>query len=143
LRVRFSRVLRIVVNSFAFVVLLMLAFICLRGNPPLSLLFLLSAFDQLEDVIYYTYRRRLIPEWAMPIDVVLEGVLIATAVAMIAFCLLYFTYFQSPFFQALFVVSLVILYVAVEDIMAWRGVIQNVWEVRAEKRFVKRKWRST
>ncbi|HID40759.1 MAG TPA: hypothetical protein EYP33_01230 [Pyrodictium sp.] len=139
MEIKYSRIFRIVVNSFAFVVLLILAFMCLKGNPPLAVLLFLSAFDQLEDVIYYTYGRRLIPDWAMPIDFVLEGALIATAVATITLCLFYFTYFHSFFFQALFIVSFVMLYSAMEDIMAWREAGHYVWEVREEKRFVKRK----
>ena len=135
MEISYSKIFRIVVNSFAFVVLLMLAYMCVRGNPPLALLLLLSAFDQLEDVVYYTYGRRLIPEWAMPIDIVLEGVLVATAVATISLCLFYFTYFKSFFFQALFIVSFIMLYSAIEDIMAWRGAVHSVWQVREKSRF--------
>jgi len=149
------RVVRIIINSFTFVLLLIIAYVVWRSNPLLSFLLALVAIDQFEDVYYYVYRRRLFPEWFMPFDMIFEMVVVGIGLGMLVFSLIYYAYFETWFFRALLFLSIPIIYSAVEDIVMWRqappksspvapttSVMHHVCpekEVREEKRFVRRK----
>lgn len=143
------RTFRIIINSFAFVLLIVLAYVFWSSNPLLSILFLLSSIDQYEDVYYYTYRRRLFPGWFMPFDLVFETVLMGVGAVMLLFSLVYYSYFQTWFFKSLIPLSVLIMYSAGEDVASWRSgrsynsVLTAVrvtgHEVRERKAFVKRK----
>jgi len=112
-------------------------------DPILSILLFLASFDQFEDVYYYVYEKRLIPAWLMPIDIIFEGIVASIGIGIILFSFMYMTYFQTWFFQALFVLAIPIVWSSVEDIIQWSAVSRT--EViacafcEAKKRFVKRK----
>jgi len=150
------RIVRIIINSFTFILLLVLAYVMWQGNPLLSFLLALAAIDQFEDVYYYTYRKRLFPSWLMPLDLVFEVVAVCIGLGMLIFSLIYYAYFETWFFKALLFLSIPIIYSAVEDIVMWRqpppkasspvapatAVMHYVCpekEVCEEKRFVRRK----
>lgn len=145
----FARIARIIINSFTFILLLIIAYIMWQSTPMLSFILALAAIDQFEDVYYYTYRKRLFPSWFMPIDMIFEMIVIALALGMLMFSLLYYIYFETWFFRALFFLSIPMIYSAVEDIVLWRRpppapktVMHYVCpkkEVREEKIFVRRK----
>jgi len=153
-----GRVVRIIINSFTFILLLIIAYVMWQSNPLLSFLLALAAIDQFEDVYYYTYRRRLFPSWFMPLDMIFEMVVIGIGLGMLIFSLIYYAYFETWFFRALLFLSIPIIYSAVEDIVMWRQpppegskpievspkavmhyVCPKKEEVREEKRFVRRK----
>ena len=113
------RVLRVIVNSFALVVLTVLGVVTLQFNPLLALIFFLSALDQLEDVYYYVYGKRLMPRHLMPLDIVFESILILVGVGMFALSLMYYYYFSTWFFRAMLPLSLLIVYSAIEDVVEW------------------------
>lgn len=115
-----GRVVRIIINSFTFILLLIIAFVVWRSNPLLSFLLALAAIDQFEDVYYYTYRKRLFPSWFMPFDMFFEVVAIGIGLGMLVFSLIYYAYFETWFFRALLFLSIPIIYCAVEDIVMWR-----------------------
>jgi hypothetical protein len=112
-------VLRVVINSFAFVILTILGVVTLQFNLPLGALLLLSTIDQLEDVYYYVYGKRLMPKSLMPLDVVLELVLAFVGMVMFITSLIYYQYFPTWFFKALLPLSFLIVYSAVEDVVEW------------------------
>jgi hypothetical protein len=112
-------VLRVIINSFAFIVLAILGVVTLQFNLPLGVLFLLSTIDQLEDVYYYVYGKRLVPKPLMPLDVVFELVLAFVGVAMFITSLIYYQYFPTWFFKALLPLSFLIVYSAIEDVVEW------------------------
>lgn len=113
------RVLRVVINSFAFVLCLLLAITTFEANPWLALLFLASSFDQLEDVYYYVYGRRLIPRALMPLDLVFEGVMFMVGLAMLMLSVSYYAYFSTWIFRGLLFLSIMILWSSVEDVIEW------------------------
>jgi hypothetical protein len=113
------RVLRVVVNSFALVVLLVLGVVTLQFNPLLAIIFFLSAIDQFEDVYYYVYGKRLMPRHLMPLDIVFESILILVGMGMFTLSLIYYYFFSTWFFRALLPLSVLIVYSAVEDIAEW------------------------
>lgn len=150
------RVVRIIVNSFTLVLLLVIAYVMWQSNPLLSILLILAAVDQFEDVYYYTYMKRLFPSWFMPIDIVLEMLVMGIGVGMLLFSIVYYAYFETWFFRALLLLSIPVIYSAIEDVATWMTpvpvgsskpvvsgmVMQYVYpreEVCEEKRFVRRK----
>jgi len=147
----FGRIVRIIINSFTFVLLLIIAYVMWQSNPLLSFLLALAAVDQFEDVYFYVYRKRLFPDWFMPFDMIFEMAVIGIGLGLLIFALIYYVYFETWFFRALLVLSLPIIYSAVEDIIRWRQPPPEVRpkvmmhyvcpkeEVREEKRFVRRK----
>ena len=114
------RLIRVVINSFALILLGILACVMWQSNPAYSFIFALAAVDQFEDVYYYVYRRRLFPEWFMPFDTVFEMVLFGVGLGMMLFSISYYIYFETWFFKALLPLSILIMYSAVEDILIWR-----------------------
>jgi len=150
------RVVRIIVNSFTFILLLVIAYVMWQSNPLFSILLILAAVDQFEDVYYYTYMKRLFPSWFMPIDMVLEMLVIGIGIGMLLFSIVYYAYFETWFFRALLLLSIPVIYSAIEDVATWKTpvpvesskpvvsgmVMQYVCpreEVCEEKRFVRRK----
>jgi len=137
------RLVRIITNSFAGCLLLLLGGILWSLSPYLSIVLFLVSFDQIEDVYYYVYRKRLIPDWLMPVDLVFEGVCAAVGMAIILFSLWYMPYFQTWFFQALLVLAIPIIWSSVEDIIRWSAVLRGEEVVACafceKKKFVKRK----
>jgi hypothetical protein len=113
------RVLRVIVNSFALVVLAVLGAVTLQFNPLLATLFFLSALDQFEDVYYYVYGKRLVPRRLMPLDIVLELILVLVGAGMFVLSLIYYYFFSTWFFRALLPLSILIVYSALEDIAEW------------------------
>jgi len=113
------RVVRVVINSFALILLGMLAYAFWSSNPAYSLLLAVAAIDQFEDVYYYVYRKRLFPDWFKPFDMVFEGVLFAIGLGMLFFSISYYVYFETWFFKALLPLSILIMYSAIEDIIIW------------------------
>jgi len=139
------RVVRVVVNSFAGCLLLLLAWALWWYNPVISILLALASLDQFEDVYYYVYRRRLIPQWLMPVDVVFEGVAVSIGLGMLLMAILYMSYFQTWFFQALLIASIFVVWSGLEDIIQWSAYVRAGREVTAcalrppEGRFVRRR----
>ncbi|RLG77828.1 MAG: hypothetical protein DRO12_01015 [Thermoprotei archaeon] len=146
---RLFRLLRIIINSFGLVLLLVLAFVLWKSNPALSVLLALAAVDQLEDVYYYVYMKRFFPEWFMPFDMLLESALFCVGLGMLVFSLVYHAYFETWFFKALIPLSILVMWSSVEDVMMWRkpeiklGMVTHYVcpkeKVRGEEKFVRRK----
>jgi len=113
------RVLRVIINSFGFVAMCIVAYVVWQTNPWLSLLFALSAFDQFEDVYYYVYNKRLLPRWALPLDLLGEGVLIVFGLTMLVMSVAYYVYFSTWFFRAMLILSILIVWSSVEDVIVW------------------------
>ncbi len=127
------RLFRIVINSFALVLLLMLSVVFSQFNLLFAFLLALSAFDQFEDVYYYVYGVRLIPSWFMFFDIVFELVLIFIGVIMFSLSFIYYYYFPTWFFRVLFFISILIVYSAIEDLAYWIRVKRDVHSVCSEK----------
>jgi len=142
-------VIRVIINSFSFVLLLILAYVVWESNPLLSVLFMLASIDQFEDVYYYVHRKRLFPSWLMPLDIIFEGVLAIVGFIMFFFSVIYYAYFETWFFKAVLFISLSMIYSAVEDIVIWRSSFRPAKEmmsigvypkeIRKKKIFIKRK----
>ena len=132
----FSRVVRVIINSFTFILLLIIAYVMWQSNPLLSFLLALAAIDQFEDVYYYVYRRRLFPDWFMPFDIIFEIVVIGIGLGMLLFSLIYYAYFETWFFRALLFLSIPIIYSAVEDIVLWRRYPPEVKSVEVSPKVV-------
>ena len=92
------RALRAVVNGFAFVLCLLLAFATFEASPWLALLFLLASIDQFEDVYYYVYEKRLVPRALMVLDIALEGVMLVVGLVMLVLSISYFLHFSTWLF---------------------------------------------
>jgi len=134
--------IRIVINSFAGCLLLLLTAALYEYNALLAALLALAAVDQFEDVYFYAFGKRLIPDWLMPVDVLLEGVLIALGVGILLFSLFYYAYFHSWFFRLLMFLSVPIILSGVEDVLYWmRGEEGLGIAIRKEEefKFVKKK----
>lgn len=112
----FGTTLRVLLNSLAFFLLLILGGYLFTYNPVWGFVIVFSAFDQLEDVYFYVARRRLIPVWFTPIDIVLEGALALVGVSMFLFGMVYWYTFDSWFFALWVVVSAMMAWSAIEDI---------------------------
>lgn len=112
----FGTTLRVLLNSFAFFVLVFMAYYVVKYNPLWGALVILSAFDQLEDVYFYVAGRRLVPSWFRPIDIVLEGVLVLVGLSMFLFGLIYWYSFDSWFFFMWIVTAGFMTWSAIEDI---------------------------
>ncbi len=113
----FGTTLRVLMDSIAFLLLLILGGYMFSYNPIFGFLILFSALDQFEDVYFYTAKRRLFPAWFVPVDIVLEGILAVVGVSMFLFGLIYWYSFDSVFFAIWTVVSLMIAITSVEDIV--------------------------
>jgi len=133
------RIVRIIVNSFAGCLMLLIASVVYIYSPWLAVLVAVASFDQFEDVYFYASGKRLIPAWLAPVDVLFEGVCASLGLAVALFSLVYMAYFNTWFFQMLFALSVPMVWSAVEDIGYWGSVIGVVHEVRQEKRFVRRR----
>jgi len=137
----FGTTLRVLLNSLAFFVLVVLAVYLFKYNPLWGVLILLSAFDQLEDVYFYTTSNRLIPAWFRPIDVVLEGILALVGISMALFGLIYWYAFDSMFFFLWMVASAFMAWSAIEDIVDGFNVVsakvrgESIATVRASSNF--------
>jgi len=113
----FGTTLRVLMNSLAFFLLLLLGGYMINYNLIWGVVIFLSAFDQLEDVYFYVTKSRLIPTWFRPIDMVLEGILALVGGSMLLFGLVYWYSFDSWFFLLWTAVSAMIAWSAVEDII--------------------------
>jgi len=113
----FGTTLRVLLNSLAFFLLLILGGYMFTYDPIWGFVILFSAFDQLEDVYFYVARRRLIPTWFTPIDIVLEGVLALVGVSVFLFGMIYWYTFDSWFFFLWMAVSAIITWSAIEDLI--------------------------
>lgn len=147
------RLFRVMINSFVFILLVVVAYVMWRSNPLLSVVLLLAAVDQFEDVYTYVYGRRLFPPWFMPFDFVFEMVVLGLGILLFVFSLIYYSYFETWFFRSLLILSIPIMYSAVEDIVLWYNPTQPLLDrpklvtgyvcqkevVREEKKFVRRK----
>jgi len=116
---RVYRIFRIIVNSFAMILMILLAFFVWNYSPLYSFIFFLASLDQFEDVYFYVYRKRLVPVWLFPFDVMFEVVLAGIGVAILIFSLIYYSYFQTWFFRVMIPLSIVIIYSAIEDTVVW------------------------
>ncbi|MGC9014887.1 MAG: hypothetical protein ACP5KW_10980 [Thermoproteota archaeon] len=137
-----GKVLRVIFNSTAFVILLAIGLGLFDENPALALLVVASSLDQFEDVYYLTTGQRLIPKWFAPIDVLFEGVATGIGLGLLLFGIMYYSYFASYFFVAMIFVGIMVMLSSLEDIGYYFGgsEVIHVVEVREkEKRFVKRK----
>ena len=112
--------MRVIINSFTFILLLIIAYVMWQSNPLLSLILALTAIDQFEDVYFYVYRKRMFPDWFMPFDMLFETVALGIGLGILIFSLTYYMYFETWFFKALMFLSIPIIYSAVEDIVMWR-----------------------
>lgn len=112
--------LRIVINSTAFVLLLLAALFVYPLYWPASILFVLSAFDQLEDVYYAVRKKRLLPRWLKPIDIFFEVVLALFGV-IIAVASFYYAplFVHSYMLWGLAVLGAIISISAISDIAEW------------------------
>ena len=113
----FGTTLRVLLNSLAFFLLIVLGGYVFAYDPVWGFVILFSALDQLEDVYFYVARRRLIPAWFTPVDIILEGVLALVGVSMFLFGMIYWYSFESLFFALWMAVSAMIAWSAVEDII--------------------------
>jgi len=119
----FGTTLRVLFNSVAFFVLLIMAVYLMKYNPIWGALMILSAFDQLEDVYFYVTSNRLLPAWVRPVDIILEGILAIVGISIAVFSLVYWYTFDSMFFQLLLIASAFMAWSAIEDIVDGFNVI--------------------
>ncbi|MGC8578141.1 MAG: hypothetical protein ACP5M7_09160 [Thermoproteota archaeon] len=137
-----GKVLRVIFNSTAFVILLAIGLGLFDENPALALLVVASSLDQFEDVYYLTTGQRLIPKWFAPVDVLFEGIATGIGLGLLLFGIMYYSYFASYFFVAMIFVGIMVMLSSLEDIGYYFGgsEVMHAVEVREkEKRFVKRK----
>jgi hypothetical protein len=113
------RVFRVIVNSFAFVLTIVMGVETLQYNPLLSIVFFLASLDQLEDVYYYVYGKRLIPRSLMFFDIIFEGVMFMIGLAMLMLSVSYYAYFSTWLFRALMFLSIMVMWSSVEDVIQW------------------------
>ena len=140
------RLVRIIVNSFAGCMMLIMGGIFWSFDPILAVVLFLASIDQFEDVYYFVYGKRLIPDWLMPVDVVFEGVVASLGLGIILFSIMYMSYFQTWFFQVLFVLAIPMVWSSVEDVLYWSVLSRTETKevvacafCKAKTRFVKRK----
>ncbi|HDH45049.1 MAG TPA: hypothetical protein ENG66_06645 [Thermococcus sp.] len=124
----FGATLRVLLNSLAFFLLLVLGGYMIQYNPLWGAIVFFSALDQLEDVYFYVTKSRLIPSWFRPVDIILEGVLAIVGVSMFVFGLIYWYSFGGWFFLLWLVVSAMIAWSATEDI------IEGIYVIRERMR---------
>jgi hypothetical protein len=113
------RVLRVILNSFAFILMLIMAVVSFQYHPLLALVFLLTSFDQFEDVYYYVYGKRLIPASLKFFDIVFEGIMFMIGLAMLLLSVSYYAYFSTWLFRALIFLSIMVMWSSVEDVIQW------------------------
>lgn len=112
--------IRVVVNSTAFLLLLLTALAVLPFFWPASLLLVLAALDQLEDVYKEVTKKRLLPKWLKPVDIFFELVLAFFGVMLAAFAAFYAHLFvHSYLLWGLSLLGAVIAISAVADIAEW------------------------
>ena len=116
---RVLRLLRIIVNSFTFVLLLLLSCVFWETNALMAFLLVLASIDQLEDVYYYTYGKRFFPSWFMPFDLIFELVALGIGFCMLVFGLIYYSYFETWLFRSMIFLSIPVMYSAIEDVVLW------------------------
>jgi len=145
------RVIRVIINSLTFVIMLLLAYAFIYTNPVVSFLLVLASIDQFEDVYYYTTKRRLFPRWFMPFDIVFEATAVVIGFAILFFSITYLAYFQTWFFKSMLFISVVMIASAIEDMVVWgmeAGAIEGrkglvihhaLREEEKERRFVRRR----
>ncbi|MEM3943471.1 MAG: hypothetical protein QXJ59_05265 [Thermofilaceae archaeon] len=129
------RLITIIVNSVAAAILLLAAALIATRFWPASIIFILAAFDQVEDVYKAVYGKRLLPRWLAPVDIILELFLAALGFALAFFALLYAELFVAGFFLwALAALGLLISFSALSDVTEWFTA-----RVSWYRRFVKRR----
>jgi len=114
-----ARVLRVIINSFTFILLLLLSTVFWETNALIALLLLLASIDQLEDVYCYVYGKRLFPSWFMPFDLIFEFVALGIGFCMLVFGLIYYSYFETWLFRSMIFLSIPVMYSAIEDVVLW------------------------
>jgi len=113
------RVFRVIINSFAFILTIVMSVATFQYNPWLSIVFFLASLDQFEDVYYYVYGKRLIPKSLMFLDIVFEGVMFMIGLAMLMLSVSYYAYFSTWLFRALIFLSIMVMWSSVEDVIQW------------------------
>ncbi len=136
------RTLREIANSVAFVVIIAMSLAFFNENPFLALLLVACSLDQFEDVYGIVTKRRLLPSWFAPVDVLFEGVATGVGIGILLFGLMYYSYFASYFFVAMVFVGLMIMVSSLEDMgyyfVGERGAMQ-VEICEKKEKFVRRK----
>jgi hypothetical protein len=134
------KVVRVVLNSIAFFLLIIVGAIFLEKSPILSALLFLSSIDQVEDVYTYISGKRLFPKYLFPLDMLFEGVAVMAGAIMFLFGIMYYPYFHTYFFLTLMFLGAMIISSATEDITSYFQFygVQSI-EVRKKERFVRRK----
>ncbi|RLI87909.1 MAG: hypothetical protein DRP01_00820 [Archaeoglobales archaeon] len=130
------RIVRIVLNSFCFLLLIFIGVYFIPYNPLLAIFFFLAAFDQLEDVIYYTTKKSIIPPELFVIDFFFE-----IAMALIGLSLIYFGFvYFGKFFHEVFVLTsflgMLIVYTSIEDIYIMLRERYGIQVRRGRKKYI-------
>jgi len=136
-----ASVIRAIANSVAFVILIAVSLGLFNENPFLALLLVASSLDQFEDVYGIVTKKRLLPSWFAPVDILFEGIATGLGIGLLLFGLMYYSYFSSWFFVAMMFVGVMIIISSLED-MGYYFSARSVMmiEVREkEKKFVRRK----
>ncbi|MEM1554589.1 MAG: hypothetical protein QXU09_02110 [Thermoproteota archaeon] len=131
-----NRVIRVILNSTAFVLICIVGVLLLESSPNLGLLILLSSIDQLEDVYTYIYNRRLFPKSFFIIDIFFEILSIIVGAWMMLLGIMYYPFFHTLFFLLMIVLGALIIESAIEDILSYTGFYNRgvEHEVREEER---------
>ncbi|MEM2029902.1 MAG: hypothetical protein QW734_02870 [Candidatus Bathyarchaeia archaeon] len=110
------KLFRITANIFSFFLLLIAGYYLLTFNTVWAFIVFISAIDQLEDAYELVYNRRLIPAWLIPFDVIFEGILVVASSLMLIYSVIYYWWFESFTILIMLVVSLIILFSALQDL---------------------------
>jgi hypothetical protein len=140
-----TSVLRVIGNSLAFLLSIILAIWFFKTNPLISFFFIISAFDNYEDVYEVVTRKRLIPYYLIPIDIIIEVVMLLFGMYVLMLGYMYYVYFETPFAIFLLVSGISIVISSTKDIakdiMRLRGVSYGVGIHKIEKfEFLRRKY---
>jgi len=132
---RIFRVVRMSVNGFAGVLMVLFGFMLWYYNPLWSILMFLAAIDQFEDVAYYAWGKRIIPKYLMPLDILFEGAVFIFGLAILFLSATYYSFFQTWFWEAMFIVGFLAVWSALEDAWYWFAPSKMVIKVEVcEKR---------
>jgi hypothetical protein len=107
---------RIVMASITFALLLLVASILISITPLLAFLLFLGGFDQLDDIYQAVYGKTLVPVWLMPIDILLETVVVIVSIGILYVSLVYALYSSTMLFLILVPLSIIMIMTALDDI---------------------------
>lgn len=114
-----ARTFHVIMDSFAFMTLLILSFFLMNINPYFAIFVLLACIDQFDDVYYAIHGRHIYPSGLAfkVFNTIFESVALLVGFGMFALAMIYTYMFPVPFFWILVVLGAALTASSLRDLI--------------------------